>query len=46
MDADFSLKTIRDFVARRRAASTEIYTKLAVASLCGVALGDGSEVLR
>lgn len=46
VDADFSLKTIGDFVGHRSAASTEIYAKVAVASLRQVALGDGEEVLR
>ena len=45
MDADFSLKVIGDFVGHRKAASTEIYAKVAVASLREVALGDGEEVL-
>ena len=45
VDADFSLKTIGDFVGHRSAASTEIYAKVAVESLRQVALGDGEEVL-
>jgi site-specific recombinase XerD len=45
VDADFSLKAIGDFVGHRRAASTEIYAKVAVESLREVALGDGEEVL-
>jgi integrase len=45
VDADFSLKVIGDFVGHRKAASTEIYAKVAVASLREVALGDGEEVL-
>jgi site-specific recombinase XerD len=46
VDADFSLKTIGDFIGHRSAASTEIYAKVAVESLREVALGDGEEVLR
>jgi integrase/recombinase XerD len=45
VDADFSLKTIGDFVGHRSAASTEIYAKVAVEPLRQVALGDGEEVL-
>jgi len=45
IDADFSLKTIGDFVGHRSARSTEIYSKVAVESLREVALGDGEEVL-
>jgi integrase/recombinase XerD len=43
--ADFSLKTIGDFVGHRSPRSTEIYTKVAVEQLRQVALGDGEEVL-
>jgi integrase/recombinase XerD len=46
VDTGFSLKTIGDFAGHRSAASTEIYTKVAVESLRRVALGDGEEVLR
>lgn len=45
VDADFSLKTIGDFVGHRTPKSTEIYAKVAVESLREVALGDGEEVL-
>lgn len=45
VDADFSLKTIGDFVGHRSPASTEIYAKVAVEPLREVALGDGEEVL-
>ena len=45
VDADFSLKTIGDFVGHRSAKSTEIYAKVAVEQLREVALGDGEEVL-
>ena len=44
-DADFSLKTIGDFVGHRSAKSTQIYAKVAVEPLREVALGDGEEVL-
>ena len=46
VDADFSLKTIGDFVGHRSPASTQIYGKVAVEPLRRVALGDGEEVLR
>jgi integrase/recombinase XerD len=45
VDADFSLKTIGDFVGHRSPKTTEIYTKVAVESLREIALGDGEEVL-
>jgi site-specific recombinase XerD len=45
VDADFSLKTIGDFVGHRSPKSTEVYTKVAVEQLREVALGDGEEVL-
>jgi integrase len=45
VDADFSLKTIGDFVGHRSAASTEIYAKVATEALREVALGDAEEVL-
>jgi integrase/recombinase XerD len=45
VDADFSLKTIGDFVGHRSPKSTEIYIKVAVESLREIALGDGEEVL-
>ena len=46
VDADFTLKSIGDFVGHRSPASTQIYTKVAVEPLRQVALGDGEEVLR
>ena len=46
VDADFSLKTIGDFVGHRSPASTEIYAKVAVEPLRLLALGDGEEALR
>jgi len=45
VDAEFSLKEIGDFVGHRKAASTEIYAKVAVERLREVALGDGEAVL-
>lgn len=45
-DADFSLKTIGDFVGHRSPASTEIYAKVAIEPLRQVTLGDGEEALR
>lgn len=45
VDADFSLKTIGDFIGHRSARSTEVYAKVAVESLREVALGDGEAVL-
>jgi site-specific recombinase XerD len=45
VDADFSLKTIGDFVGHRSPKTTEIYTKVAIESLREIALGDGEEVL-
>jgi site-specific recombinase XerD len=45
VDANFTLKTIGDFVGHRSAASTEIYAKVAVESLRLVAFGDGEEAL-
>lgn len=45
VDAEFSLKEIGDFVGHGKAASTEIYAKVAVESLREGALGDGEDVL-
>jgi site-specific recombinase XerD len=44
VDAQFSLKTIGDYVGHRSAQSTKIYTKVDVAALREVAMGNG-EVL-
>jgi integrase/recombinase XerD len=44
IDAEFPLKTIGDYVGHRSSESTRIYTKVALASLREVAMGDG-EVL-
>jgi site-specific recombinase XerD len=41
IDAEFPLKTIGDYVGHRSPASTQIYTKVALASLREVAMGDG-----
>src|SRR6516165_6785424 len=43
VDADFSLKTIGDFVGHRSPKSTEIYAKVAIGQLRHVALGDCEE---
>lgn len=41
IDAEFPLKTIGDYVGHRSSQSTEIYTKVAIATLRQVAMGDG-----
>lgn len=41
IDAEFPLKTIGDYVGHRSSESTRIYTKVALASLREVAMGDG-----
>jgi len=45
VDADFSLKLIGDFLGHRHAASTRIYTKVAIEALREVALGNGEAIL-
>lgn len=45
VDADFTLKTIGDFIGHRSARSTEVYAKVAVEALREVAMGDGEAVL-
>lgn len=45
VDADFSFKTIGDYVGHRQPQTTHIYGKIAVETLRQVALGDGEEVL-
>ena len=45
VDAEFSLKVIGDYLRHRRAASTRIYTRVAIESLREVALGDGEAIL-
>lgn len=44
VDADFSFKTIGDYVAHSSPDSTQIYTKVAVEALREVALGHGEEL--
>jgi site-specific recombinase XerD len=44
VDAEFSLKTIGDYVGHRSPASTEVYAKIAVETLREVALGPGEEI--
>jgi integrase/recombinase XerD len=41
IDAEFSLKTIGDYVGHSSSQSTRVYTKVAIASLREVAMGDG-----
>ena len=41
VDAEFSLKTIGDYVGHRSTASTKIYTKVNLAALREVAMGNG-----
>lgn len=41
IDAEFSLKTVGDYVGHRSAQSTEIYTKVALTALREVAMGNG-----
>ncbi len=41
IDAEFPLKTIGDYVGHRSSRSTQVYTKVAIASLREVAMGDG-----
>lgn len=45
VDAGWPLKQIGDYVGHRSAASTEIYSKVAVETLREVACGDGEEVV-
>ena len=45
VDADFTLKTIGDYVGHRSPSSTQIYSKVAIEALRQVALGDGEEVI-
>jgi integrase/recombinase XerD len=44
VDANFSLKTIGDYVGHRSPSSTEVYAKVAVETLREVALGPGEEI--
>lgn len=45
VDAEFSLKVIGDYVGHQSAQSTRIYTKLDVAALREVAMGNGEQSL-
>ncbi len=45
VDADFSLKTIGDYVGHRHPSSTQIYSKIAIETLRKIALGDGEDAL-
>ncbi len=45
VDAEFSLKVIGDFLGHRHAASTRMYSKVAIEALREVALGDGEALL-
>jgi site-specific recombinase XerD len=45
IDAEFTLKTIGDYVGHRSPASTEIYTKVDIEALREVACGDGEDVV-
>lgn len=44
IDAEFPLKTIGDYVGHRSPQSTEIYSKVAIAALREVAMGNGEEL--
>ena len=44
IDAEFPLKTIGDYVGHRSPESTRVYSKIAIASLREVAMGDGEEL--
>ena len=41
VDAEFSLKAIGDYVGHRSTESTKIYTKVNIAALREVAMGNG-----
>ena len=43
VDAGWPLKSIGDYVGHRSAASTEVYSKVAIETLREVACGDGEE---
>lgn len=45
VEADFTLKTIGDYVGHRSPSSTQIYSKVAIEALRQVAIGDGEEIL-
>jgi site-specific recombinase XerD len=44
IDAEFPLKTIGDYIGHRSPQSTEIYSKVAIATLREVAMGDGEQL--
>jgi site-specific recombinase XerD len=44
IDAEFPLKTIGDYVGHRSPESTRVYSKVAIASLREVAMGDGEKL--
>jgi integrase/recombinase XerD len=44
IEAEFPLKTIGDYVGHRSPQSTEIYSKVAIAALREVAMGNGEEL--
>jgi hypothetical protein len=44
IDAEFPLRTIGDYVGHRSPESTRVYSKIAIASLREVAMGDGEEL--
>ena len=44
IEAEFPLKTIGDYVGHRSPESTRVYSKVAIASLREVAMGDGEEL--
>jgi integrase/recombinase XerD len=44
IDAEFPLKTIGDYVGHRSPQSTEIYSKVAIAALREVAMGEGEKL--
>lgn len=45
VDAEFSFKTIGDYVGHRSPSSTEVYTKVAIEALREVALSEGESIL-
>jgi site-specific recombinase XerD len=44
VDAEFSFKTIGDYVGHRSPSSTQVYAKVAIETLREVAVGDGEEI--
>jgi integrase/recombinase XerD len=45
LEADFSLKTIGDYVGHKSADATQVYTKIDIEKLREVCLGDGEAIL-